>query len=435
MKTKSHQFLRTLGITLTLVLLLAACLSSPERASKPSADWSRSVELGSYVTGSIGIVVDGAGERVHMVWPSNIGEGTYLRYVQLDSQANPIVTQNLEFPGLLRTPRLVPAAGNNLHLFWGSRAPGARNWTLWHALLDAEGSLSSSPLQFTPPDSNPGSYVVASDHQGGALICWDSGSPGNMYLQHIDQTGELTGEPAIITTAGEYPSIWVEPTGVVHLTWQENGGVLYAQSTLHALTPTETTVIGDIPQGTGRSLVGPYLSVAGEWVYTFWSVLNQSGLEAGTGYTVYTAFQVAAPAKGEARRLLISPVEEQPYASYQGSINLTQLVPPLTQAWASTDFIMSPSVMQGSQSVEAAVAVAINQQMRLDQHLQIAVAVFREGQFIGYTLGSKTETYPMTRFYSSTRGCTCTWSGARELQEIGYFTARLNPMPLPHWNA
>jgi hypothetical protein len=90
--------------------------------------------------------------------------------------------------------------------------------------------------------------------------------------------------------------------------------------------------------------------------------------------------------------MMLSPEEEQPYVAYQGSLSLTQLVPPVEEAWASTDYILSPGVMQGNQTDELAVAVSINQQMRLDMHLQIAVAVFREGQFVGYTLGSKTET-------------------------------------------
>jgi len=391
MKTKTHQILLILGITIAMACLLAACQPSPERASKPSADWSRSVELGNYVTGSIGIEVDGAGEGVHLVWPADVGEGSYLRYMQLDAKANPVVTQNLEFPGLLRTSRLVAAGGTNLHLFWASRTAGVRDWTLWSTLLDVNGNLGSSTLQISLPDSNVGNYTVASDHHGGAVICWDGGSPGEIYIQHLDQSGELTGDPINVTSAGEYPSLWVEPDGTVHLAWQENGSLVYAQSSLERLSPTESMVIGDIPQGTGKSVDGPYLGIAGDWVYVFWSVLNQSGLEAGTGFTVYTAFPAAAPVNIEANRLLLSPAEEQSYIAYQGSTNLTQLAPPVTQAWASTDFILSPSVMQGSQSDELAVALAINQEMRLDQHLQIAVAVFRDGQFIGYTLGSKTE--------------------------------------------
>ncbi len=391
MKTKTHKLLLILGITIAVACILAACQPSPERASKPSADWSRSVELGNYVTGSIGIEVDGSGKRVHLIWPSDIGEGSYLRYMQLDAEANPVVTQNLEIPGLLRTPRLVVAGGTNLHLFWASRTPGVRDWTLWHATLDANGSLGDSMLQISLPESSVGIYAVVSDHHGGAVVCWDGGSPGEIYLTHIDQTGELKAEPIIVTYAGEYPSIWVEPDGKLHLAWQEDGSLMYAQSTLGKISPTQSTIIGDMPQGTGKSVDGPYLGIAGDWVYVFWSVLNQSGLEAGTGFTVYTTFEAAMPVKIEANRLLLSPAEEQPYAAYQGSMNLTQLAPPVTQSWGSTDFILSPRVMQGSQSGELAVALAINQEMRLDQHLQIAVAIFRDSQFIGYTMGSKTE--------------------------------------------
>ena len=246
-------------------------------------------------------------------------------------------------------------------------------------------------MQISQPDKSAGNYVLASDHKGGAVICWDSDAPGEIYLQHLDQAGSPSGEPVTITSHGEYPSIWIESNDDVHLAWQEDGSMVYARATLQAPSPIETTVIADIPQGTGKTVQGPYLGIAGDWAYVFWSMLNQSGLDAGTGYTVYTAFPVAAPAKVAASRLLLSPEEEQPYAAYQGNFNLTQLAPPVEEAWASTDFILSPSVMQGSQPGELAVAVAMNQEMRMDAHLQIAVAVFREGRFVGYTLGTKTE--------------------------------------------
>lgn len=391
MKTKSYRFIRILGILATLAVFSTACQATPQRESKPSADWSRSVALGKFVNGSIGIAVDGAGEIIHMSWPADIGEGVYLRYVQLDSQANPLVSKNLEFPGFLRAPRLITAYGGNLHLFWASRLPGEKAWALWHVMIDMNGDITSSTTQVSQSDTNVGYYLVASDHEGGAMVCWESSTSGEIYLQHLDHNGSPTIEPLIITSKGEYPSLWLEMNDNVHLAWQEAGSLVYARSTLQSLSPDETTVIGDIPEGTGKSLDGPYLGVAGEWVYVFWSVLNQSGLEAGTGYTVYTAFPADAPAKYEAERILLSPAEEQPFTAYEGSLNLTQLAPPVEEAWASTDFVLSPNVMQGNQLDEMAVAMAMNQTMRMDQHLQIAVAVFQEGKFIGYTVGTKTE--------------------------------------------
>ena len=199
MKHKSIQNLYFLGIVLALSILLTACQASPEKASKPSADWSRGVEAGNFVTGSIGIVADGEGERVHLIWPANLGEGTYLRYVQLDAQANAVVTQNLELPGLLRTPRLASTGGSELHLLWGSRQPGEKNWEIWYSRLDTNGNLSGTSKLISQVGMNAGNFVIASDHLGGVVICWDSGASGEIYLQHLAQSGELNGETSVIT--------------------------------------------------------------------------------------------------------------------------------------------------------------------------------------------------------------------------------------------
>ena len=391
MKIKSSQFTHILWITLAFAWLLAACKAAPQRESKPSADWSRSVSVGNFVNGSIGIAVNGAGERVHLVWPANVGEGTYLRYVQLDTQAQPVIEKNLEFPGILRAPRLAAAGENELHLFWGSRPPGGKMWAIWYARLGTGGEFSNAPVQISQPEVGVGNYLVASDHQGGVVLCWERDTSGEIYLQHLDQNGSPLDGPVMLTSTGSSPAVWVNSDDNVYLAWQQEGSVVFARAALQDLSAGDVTAIGDIPQGTGLSFDGPYLGVAGDWAYVFWSVLNQSGLEAGTGYTAYTAFPVDAPANLKANRLLLSPDEEQPYTAYEGSFHLTQLAPPAEAAWASTDFILSPSVMQGSQTGELAMAVAMNQAMRLDQHLQIAIGVFKDGQFVGYTLGTKTE--------------------------------------------
>jgi len=85
------------------------------------------------------------------------------------------------------------------------------------------------------------------------------------------------------------------------------------------------------------------------------------------------------------------PDEKQPYQPYQGSFQLTQLVPPVADASSTSDYILHPSVMAGNQTDELAVAIAMNQKTRLDEHLQIAVAIFADGQFRGYSLATKTD--------------------------------------------
>jgi hypothetical protein len=384
-------FCRVAGALLMVAVFVAACQSAPQRERKPSADWSRGVLVGRYAKGSIGIAVEDAGARVHLVWPSDIGEGGYFRYVRLDTQANLAAAKDLELPGLLRAPRLVLAEAGGLHFFWASRAPGEKAWTIWHMMLDPEGNPASPVVQISAPGVNVGDYAVASDHQGGALVAWDNGSFGNINLQSIDRAGLPASESIALELKGKSPSLSVSADGELALAWLGESGFSYAYTPLEALSIKEPTQIVDLVMGTGQSLVGPFLGTAGDWAYVFWSVLNQSGLEAGTGYTAYAAFLLSAPEKQGATRLWISPEQEQPYAPYQGVFSIAQLVPPVREAWASSDYILRPSVMQGNPAGELAVAVALNQQMRLDQHLQVAVAVFKEGQFEGYTLGTKTE--------------------------------------------
>ena len=348
------------------------------------------MQLGSFASGSIGMAVVDAEAGVHLVWPSDLGEGTFLHYVHLDSQANKVNSQDLVFPGLLRAPRLAPDGSGRLHLLWGSRPPGGKVWSIWHVLLDETGNLLTEPAQISLPGVSVGNYTVSPDHQGGALVVWDSGSLGKLYLQQVGAAGVITNPPLVLAERGESPSLWVSRGGEVYLTWHEDQGLVYAVASLGSLVPTQTTLVVDLSQGTGQSLVGPFVGVAGDWAYLFWSVLNQSGLEAGTGYTAYVSFPVSVPTKVAPRRVLMSPLEEQLLTSYHGELTLSQLAPP-AEAWASSDFILHPSVMIGSTDTELAVALAFNQASRLDQHLQVAVAIFENGDFFGYSVGSKTE--------------------------------------------
>ena len=115
--------------------------------------------------------------------------------------------------------------------------------------------------------------------------------------------------------------------------------------------------MAEIKTGTGDSLIGPELGLSDGWVYILWSILSQSGLEAGTARTQFVAFPPGNPEKTIPSAVILMPEEEQPYAPYSGGLALTQLVKPPDQAWASTDYIMQPSTMIGD-NADLAVALA-----------------------------------------------------------------------------
>ena len=388
---KSKPILSILFVMLLGVLLVSACGPSRERQSRPSADWSRGVEVSQYGVGSIGLVTDESGERVHLVWTSDLGEGTFIQYEQLDARAVSILSKVLEFPAPLRAPRLVWAGDNRLHLFWVSRPPGEKNWTIWHTLLDLSGNVVSPVTQVSLSGKNVGNYAVAPDHAGGALATWGSGSPGDVYLSRLGQDGSMVAGPKIIASAGESPSIWASVNGEVFLAWLEESSLVYSRTSVDGLELLESTQVAELSLGSGDGLYGPIIGVVDDWAYLFWSIIAQSGLEAGSGSSFFTAFPVDAPAKSPVSRIWMLPDEDQPYLPYQGSFQLTQLVPPVTDPSATSEYILHPSVMAGTQTDELAVAIAMSQKMRLDEHLQIAVAIFSDGQFQGYSLATKTD--------------------------------------------
>ena len=419
-----NKFYVSILILLALTLGLTACEKIEQRGEIPSEDWSRSVPLGEEVIGSIGLSVEGSGERVHIVWPYNAGTGDRFRYVQLDENANQIIGRDLNFPGRLKCLRVLSAGSSSQHIFWASRLTGEPNWTLWHALLDKNGDLVENPQSLSPPDVNVGKYVIAPDQAGGAVVVWDGGDSGKLYFTHIDRVGNIVVDPFVIVSQGKSPSMRVDPSGVLHLAWLDGGSFYYSQLSLDNPETTQgTQVIDLLARSTlgslGDSLKGPILGYADDWVYIFWSILSYSDLEAGTASTEYLAFPAEKPAQNIAARLWVLAIEEQPYIDYTGSFSLTQLSPPITFSeaasqygqnyiysssnlppddiannWADvsgavSDYLMNPATMAGNQN-ELAVALASSQQYRLDSLLQITTAVFSKGQYKGYSLASKT---------------------------------------------
>jgi hypothetical protein len=399
---------------------LTACGTWVEKQDKPSADWSRGILLGESVTGSIGMHVEPDGRRVHLVWPFNAGDQDRLRYVQLDHNANPTINHAWNLSGQVRTPRLLPAGPETLHLFWANRRRGAKDWTLYHTLIDSSGEFLRPGTTLTRAEEAVGDYTLAADRESGAVIVWERPHESSLAMVHLDASGNPTGEAAVIVNQGQSPSLRCDLQGNLHLVWRQDRALLYASLEVDQKKPLEPVQVAEVIMGiTGDTLAGPVLGLAGDWAYVFWSVLSQSDTEAGTSNTEYIAFPIEEPPGVEqispANRVLVLYTEEHPYQVFQGGLSLGQLVQPpesvITAAedfgesfvheseqhldWVdiaggASDFLFNPAAMDGD-GEQMAMAVAVEQPYRLDSHLQIATTVFSEGQYLGYNLASRTE--------------------------------------------
>ena len=377
-------------LAVSLVVTMAGCGPTVEKGKKPSEDWSRSINLGDTI-GSIGLVLDSSDQSTNMVWPSDGEEGIYLQYLKLNENAEIIGQQELDFPGSLRYPRLILGENGVMHLLWSSRTSASEGWALWYTQLSSAGSPLMEPVRLSGADANVVNYSLASDRHAGALIAWEQGARGEMFLLRIDPAGEIISGPHPFPSPGSSPTMRVDLADHIHLAWLVDNTFYYSQLPLAEPIPLAGTSVADVAIGSGNSLVGPELGLSEGWVYLIWSILNQTGLEAGTAKTEYISFPTGAAQRMHGKPVYITPYEDQPYGGYDGSYNLGRISPPAGAPWDSSGYILHPNANDVIPTEDLIVALAAQQLMRLDQHLQIVAAVFRAGDFVGYSYGSKTE--------------------------------------------
>lgn len=410
---------------LIVIFGLVAANAGPKKGDKPSEDWSRSVPLGQDVNGSIGLAVDDSGQQTYLIWSYEGEEGNRFRFVHLNEQGDAVVSNDLQFPGYIRTPRLLPAGEETLHLMWASRVEGGANWQLWHTLLTTNGQPLGQPRLLSPEGSKVGRFVVASTNGHQALVAWDRASQGGLVMRRLDQDGLPLSDAILVSQDGERPSLKVDAKGQAHLAWLRDRSFYYAALQLDDLDLVQGTEVVDFDLGStlntsGDILDGPELGYAGEWVYIFSSVVSQSDTETGTGIAEYIAFPSGSPTRLQPERLWALPVEEQPYETFESSLALTQLSHPLSIQeaadeygeevdhmsdlhgdWtelvgAASAYMVSPSAMIGrSEAMDdgdvLAAAMAISQDDGLDSQLQIAMLLFAEGRYLGYSIAGRTD--------------------------------------------
>ena len=385
-----YNALAAVFLLLLLALTTSACRTG-EKGRKASSDWSRSAPVGFFVRGDIDIVSDEAGQQTHLVWLQQDSEQPHIHYLQLDEEAVVQVDRRLDMTGdQLRRPLVEFASGANLHVLWSSREENQRSWDLFVAQFDQSGELLREPQALLTADQDADYYDAAPDGLAGLYIVWESGADGAIYGSQISSSGEVLQGPVRLVAQGENPSLAAEGTQL-HLTWWHAGEIRYAFLADGKLVEVDSVPAGRRNLNDGQILDGPVLGLTADRVYILWSVFSTSGLRAGTAVTEYVAFLKEAPGPSPVQQIFISTAEEPSYATFNSAYQLTQLAPPV-EAGAASDFVHQPHPARG-RGGELAVAVTLDQERRLDLLKQTGILLFKGGEFMGYQVAGKTETY------------------------------------------
>jgi hypothetical protein len=382
---------RVLGMVFILIIVLTGCSNSPEKSRKPNKDFSRGLPLATNVSSSIAYTVEPAGDRVQVVIPY-LMENTQpvFRYIQLNEQVDILLDFDIDcdLENFARSPRMV-SNGEYLHLIWASREDTSEGWQLKYLMVDQQGKAVSLPQGISEKSQSVSQYQIVSDLAGGAIILWEEAGTGKIKYSQISSAGKLISPVKELVEGGEDPSLGLDQEGNYHLVWMDGDDLKYREFGLLETFPLSGNTLARIPVTVGNVREGPVLGFDNGFVYVFWSILKQTGLEAGTASTEYVVFETGNPGRLQKQRLNIYPDSEGLFESYQGDYNLSQLIPPPQEDYFSTNFVYAPNLNSTSGNA-LAVAIAANQEVRLDDYIQIAVGIFSDGEYQGYTLATKT---------------------------------------------
>ncbi len=385
MTRKLHPFV----LALFLAIVLTACGGEPPRGPKAAPEWSRGLQLDGVPAGGLDMLVrEGS---LHVVWPENADDRLQVRYTRLDFPAEPAESRLLDVgKAVPRYVRLLALPRQRFLLLWASRLPGTTPWGLHAALLDSRGALEGEPYALVPPEAGVGRFDAAVLPSGEVALLWTQSAPAGVYAALYQPGAPALGASISLGDAGENPALQVDAQGVLHLAWTHGVEVRYAALNADLSPRVPPLTVARMKLGTGSAASQPVVGLERGRVYLLWSVVNRSGLEAGTGFTAYVTFPMDAPRFSSPQRLYISPAEEPSYQQVETPWPaLSQLAAPAA-APQSSDFVLHPAVLP-SEGEAVGVALTVRQAYRLDAFQQIAVGVLDEGAFQGYAFVSRSQ--------------------------------------------
>ena len=393
-------------IPIVLVILLTGCGIEAEKARKPSDDFSRGLPLAENASSSVAVVFEPDGDLIQAVIPSEAENGQVVfRYLQISGNGKIIFDQDLseDLGATARSPQMI-SDPDQLHLFWISREIADTDWQLWYGRLNRSGEFISKLRQISEGSERVDQYDIERDGSGGVFVIWDDIETMDIQYTRLSSTGELLSKPQILINGGENPSLVVDEDGAYHLTWMKGKYLNYKSIVGKIEPPLEGDPLTEIRVSPGNRLEGPVIGTAGGQNYVFWSILRQTGLEAGTAITEYLVFPEGHPENAQRKKLPIYHNNQERFQPYQGDINLSQIILPPPEEYLTTDFVYDPWVGP-NQGDTLLVGVAASQSIRLDTYIQIIILIFEDGENIGYVIPTRTNKISkLPRAYLDTDG-------------------------------
>jgi hypothetical protein len=325
--------------------------ASPPFTPRASHEWSKGQPIGETPLNET-VAAQATSHSTYLVWTD---PSRQLRFVRLNRPARVVVDTFIAVPtSRPRSPQLAIGAGDVLHLTWLDELEG--DSVLKYDRLDISGralfdpvtvSLSNEPVEL-------GRLVLS--QQGGAEIFW-SGRSG-IFHTTLDEAGEIVRPSTLLIPGGGTPSVQADGQGKIHLAWLEaetsrNQSLHYAVFDPERRVLSRPVEMSFVFLRTGQSLDGLTMALDDEYGYVFWSITD---LRDGISWAEYVSFPLNDPSSPAQSELRLGGVE----------------------------YIRDLFFLDGQRS-RAFVAVS-GVASDTGPSSQIALAIFRQGQFSGHQI-------------------------------------------------
>jgi hypothetical protein len=371
-----------------LSLGLAGCAGGPTRLWLNAPGWSRALRIGTTTA---------SGGLEPAIGPD--GEMYFLLIEQGDIQQHPVVAAytpdgqvqwrvELDIPiGRAIGPK-VRLVGSELRLLW------VDDGTLFETRLDPQaGQLLAGPVSLS------GSILADSFDvevaQSGDRVVYFAGPRRAAGLYAVPPGAN---QPLTIDARGIKPDLVADPAGGLHLFWSHHppgfGEVEFLFSRLlpSGELDSRANVIVRPPVGPTSVLQGPVGVVDGRTGYIFWSIIERTGMSAGSAQTRYVAFDPQAPSLIETAEWLYVPAEY--HLTYEAvdamPFQAGQRVALPAPSLPSSGYVADVAAASGSG--EAAVAISSRSSyLRNKVELQASLMYLTDGAPQSYQLVSFTQ--------------------------------------------
>ena len=385
-------------LVIAFAIFLSGCSSNGVRSQPLDTVWGRGLSVGTAnMREPASIWVDSQDQYAHLVWAQKGDYGIDIHYALVDKEDGVQVNEQLQSGLFLpRSFRLFVTPQGQIHVLTRAKSNKDGISGVYHLQISQNGALIEQPMMITPHNQSVEVYDAVMLPDGQMSLIWESSreAGGGLYHRTLDFKDDAVGGIMEINAVGQGPSIILDQTGVLHLIWRQDDTdrgvreIYYDSFPNTEVAASDGSLITTHGRSKSASQSQPVIGYDDGHIYVSWHSEIVSGLEAGTGKTVFTTFPKGQPQQAITHDILIPDMAGEVTTSSTDELAYMRVSPEM--AAFSSAYVIYPSPISANTS-ELLLLVSARTSYRMKEEMQPVMAVLVDGIQVGYAPIARTD--------------------------------------------